>query len=129
MSAIAVAEQDFELSVVVSADNPIEKMSKKDVVDIYMGRFDTFPNGNEAQPIDLPDGSIEKQAFYMRLVGKNERKIKAYWSRLLFSGRAQPPEIAESTAQVESFIANSSSAIAYLPTADVTSEMKIVYQF
>jgi ABC-type phosphate transport system substrate-binding protein len=117
-----------QISVVVSANNPIEQMSKKDIIDIYMGRFNTFPNGLDAEPIDLPDGSAAKQAFYQRLVGKDERKIKAYLSRLLFSGRAQPPLSVSSAEEVEALVTQTQSSIAYVLTADVTQEMKIVYQ-
>lgn len=130
-NASFAAEQNdtIELVIVVNAKSAITRLNKKDVVDIYMGRFNTFPDGSSAAPIDSPDGSDEKKLFYQRLVGKDERKIKAYWSRLLFSGRAQPPIKAESETTVLELIRQTQGAIAYIPTSDVTSEMKIVYQF
>jgi hypothetical protein len=117
-----------EISVVVSIHNPIKSLSKKDVIDIYMGRFNTFPNGLDAEPMDLPDGSAEKKAFYERLVGKNERKIKAYWSRLLFSGRAQPPIYVESAQEINNLFGLDDNSIAYVFTENVTEEMKVVFQ-
>lgn len=122
------ANNAAEISVVVSIHNPIKKLSKKDVIDIYMGRFNTFPNGLDAEPVDLPDGSAEKKAFYERLVGKNERKIKAYWSRLLFSGRAQPPIYVESAKEINNLFSHDDNSIAYVFTENVTEEMKVVFQ-
>lgn len=122
-----VDSQSGDLVVVVSAQNTLTSLSKKQVVDIYMGRFKTFPNGSAVTPIDFPSGSVEKQTFYKQLVGKNERKVKAYWSRLLFSGRATPPLEAASKQDVISNL--SGNSMAYVYKSDVTPEMKIVYQF
>jgi hypothetical protein len=119
-------EKNLSLVVVVKAASPIERLSKKEVIDIYMGRFQTFPNGTPVAPIDFPAGSDEKKSFYKQLVGKDERKIKAYWSRLLFSGRATPPIQADSKQQVLEGL--NDQALAYLPANEVTQEMKIVYQ-
>jgi ABC-type phosphate transport system substrate-binding protein len=128
VSVAATPNDPIELVVVINAKSTISRLSKKDVVDIYMGRFNTFPDGSKAAPIDSPDGSDEKKLFYQRLVGKDERKIKAYWSRLLFSGRAQPPIKAQSAAAVHELVRQTQGAIAYIPTSDLTPEMKIVYQ-
>jgi hypothetical protein len=124
---INTEERIESLVVVVNAASSVQNLSKKQVIDIYMGRFNTFPDGTAAQPIDFPSGSREKQLFYERLVGKDEQKVKAYWSRLLFSGRATPPVKAESKLDVINLISN--QHLAYLDARDVTPEMKIVYQF
>lgn len=121
------AEKSLSLVVVVNAANPIQSLSKKEVIDIYMGRFKTFPDGQPVAPIDFPSGSEEKKSFYQQLVSKDERKIKAYWSRLLFSGRATPPIQADSKQQVLESL--NDQALAYVPAKEVTQEMKIVYQF
>lgn len=78
------------LVVVVSTQNAIDNLDKKQLIDIFMGRFKSFPNGDSVTPIDYFAGSSQRKAFYELLVGKSERKINAYWSRLLFSGRATP---------------------------------------
>ena len=117
------------LVVVVHDTNTISALSKKELIDIYMGRFKNFPNGSSATPIDYVKGSDQRKEFYQRLVGKSERKIDAYWSRLLFSGRATRPGQATSIAEIEKSLQQNPSAIAYISAANVTEEMKIVYQF
>lgn len=117
------------LVVVVNSKSSTGSLSKKDLVDIYMGRFNKFPNGESVLPIDFSSGSGNREAFYELLVGKSERKINAYWSRLLFSGRATPPQKVDSTAEVASIIKNDTHALAYLRASDVQPGMKIVYEF
>ncbi len=125
-AANASDEGAVPLVVVVKNSSSIVALSKKQVIDIYMGRFQTFPDGRPVKPVDFPAGSIEKKSFYQQLVGQDERKINAYWSRLLFSGRATPPVQADSKQQVIERL--DEQALAYVPVNDVTPEMKIVYQ-
>lgn len=117
------------LVVVVNKTNEISQLSKKQVIDIYMGRYLSFPDGKSVSPIDFPANSDIKQSFYLMLVNQSERKIKSYWSRLLFSGRAKPPIEAKSQENAIFLVEQTSDAIAYLLREQVTSEMKIVYQF
>lgn len=116
------------LVVVVDIDNPISALTKKEVIDIYMGRYKTFPDSRLVQAIDYPPGSSIKQLFYQLLVDRSERKINAYWSRLLFSGRAIPPKSTDSPEEVVSVLINNPNGLAYMPEHAVTSEMKIVYR-
>ena len=117
-----------DIVVVVSKANSISELSKREVIDIYMGRYITFPDGKSAKPLDLAKQSQLKNDFYLRLVDQNERKINAYWARLLFSGRAKPPESMASINEILSHLKMSESAIAYIPGSEVTDSVKVVYR-
>lgn len=120
--------QSSELVVVVNKDNTINSLSKREVIDIYMGRYVTFPNGTNAQPLDLPAKSALKNDFYLKLVNQDERKINAYWARLLFAGRAKPPEALNSIDEVLVKLRNSEFSIAYIPANELTADLKVVYR-
>ncbi|OUR68729.1 hypothetical protein A9Q73_03520, partial [Bermanella sp. 47_1433_sub80_T6] len=56
LSVTALAtEQD--LVVVVNINNPTSQMTKSQVIDLFMGRYIAFPNGEKATPIDLIDNN------------------------------------------------------------------------
>jgi len=69
-----------------------------------------------------------KNDFYVSLVNQDERKIKAYWARLLFSGRAKPPETLDSIAAILAKVEKINQAIAYIPATAVTDNVKVVYR-
>ncbi|MBO1256978.1 hypothetical protein J3L16_14885 [Alteromonas sp. 5E99-2] len=121
--------EDYTIVVVVNKQNDTSELSKKELIDIYMGRYQSFPNGSSAQPIDYPTGSDVKIQFYDGLIGQTETQINSYWSRLIFSGTAAPPLKAKNESDVFSLITNDKRSLAYLPKSKVTEEMKIVYQF
>lgn len=117
-----------ELVVVVNKNNTTNSLSKNEVIDIYMGRYITFPDGGNAKPLDLPSQSDYKNAFYLQLVKQTESKINAYWARLLFSGRAKPPESVSSVEEALQQLQNSEKVIAYIPESEMTDNLKVVYR-
>lgn len=118
-----------EFVVVVNKKNSINALSKREIIDIYMGRYLTFPDGKVSQPLDLPAQSALKNDFYQQLVNKTEQKINAYWARLLFSGRAKPPLQASSVEDALNKVEASQFAIGYIPKSQITDAVKVVYQF
>jgi hypothetical protein len=42
---------------VVSAKSQVQELSKNQVIDIFLGRANRFPNGEPAVPIDQAEGS------------------------------------------------------------------------
>lgn len=120
---------DYAIVVVVNKKNDTSHLSKKEVIDIYMGRYRSFPNGLSAQPIDYPKSSGIKKQFYKYLIRQTESQINSYWSRLIFSGTATPPIEVKQESDIVSIIESDERSLAYLPINKVTQEMKIVYQF
>lgn len=122
----AVAE---ELLVVVSTESNIDSLTKNQVVDLFMGRYVTFPNGEKAKVFDLASKSQIKVSFYKQLVNRSEAQIDAYWARLLFSGRSAPPEEVNSPEKLVMGIKGSMQGIGYISSRDLTNSLKVVYRF
>jgi hypothetical protein len=117
-----------DLVIVVNKNNSINELSKNEVIDIYMGRYMTFPDGKSAKPLDLPANSKLKSDFYLKLVNQSEQKINAYWARVFFSGRAKPPESVESIDDALNQLKDSEFGIAYIPESKLTDTVKVVYR-
>ncbi len=128
-SHFSLSAEEHTIVVVVHKQNDTTQLTKKELIDIYMGRYRSFPNGASAQPIDYPTGSDIKIKFYDYLIRQTETQINSYWSRLIFSGAATPPHKTKEESEVVSLITNDERSLAYLPKNKVTPEMKIVYQF
>ena len=101
--------------IVVKADADIEKLSKKQVISLFLGRTKFLPSGEKAQALDFPIESPKRASFYHALTGKNIADIDAYWARLKYSGKASPPTPVDSDEQIIALVSSVSAAIAYLP--------------
>lgn len=118
-----------ELVVVVNAENPVSSLSSRQLVDLYMGRYNSYPSGESANTMDLPERSEERELFYRLLVGKSAAQVNAYWARLLFTGKSEPPKTLGSPEDVISLVKGNINAIAYIKEADLVDGLKVVYRF
>jgi len=115
-----------ETVVIVHPSNSVSELSQKVVKKLYLAKSDTFPGGAKATPVDQPEQSAIRDIFYQKVTGKNPSKIKSYWSKMIFSGKASPPAILANDAEVKSWIAANSNGIGYIDKAGVDASVKVV---
>jgi ABC-type phosphate transport system substrate-binding protein len=103
-----------DLVVIVSARNPVAALRADQVAAIFLGQSVRFPDGAEAVPYDLRLGTPLRDEFYARVTNKTPALVKAHWSKMVFTGRGQPPaELPDSTA-VRRKVADDLGAIGYI---------------
>jgi len=118
-------EQD--LVVVVNINNPTSKMTKSQVIDLFMGRYIAFPDGEKATPIDLIDDNDIKILFYQNMLGMSLARVNAYWSRVKFTGRVKPSFKVPSEASLIAHMESSPLSIGYMKRTNLTKHLKVVY--
>jgi ABC-type phosphate transport system substrate-binding protein len=106
-----------DVVAVVSAKSAVKDLTPTQVADIFLGRVSHFPNGLLAVPIDQRDGSPERDQFYAKITGKTPAQVKAYWSKIIFTGRGQPPKSVLTDIDVKKFVTANVGAIGYIDTA------------
>ena len=115
-----------DVVTVVSAKSAITSLSKNQAADIFLGRSNHFPDGARAVPLDLPEGSAVRDEFYERVAGKSPPQLKAHWSKIIFTGRGQPPKMVENSAQLKKLLAANLSAIGYIDAAEVDPSVRVL---
>jgi len=115
-----------EVDVVVSAKNPITKLSKAQVAAIFLGNTSRFPDGSQAVPIDQIEGAAVRDEFYREFTGKSPAQIKAHWSKIIFTGRGQPPREVSSSVELKKLLANNPHAIGYIEPGQVDDGVKVL---
>lgn len=118
-----------EMVVIINAENEVEKLNKEEVIGLFMGRNNAFPNGTNAFPFDQDVQSDSRNDFYLKLTKKSAVQINAYWARLVFSGRATPPPALSNSEVTLSTVRENPGAIAYIDSKDIDSSVKVVYRF
>ena len=103
-----------DVVAVVSARSPITSLATNHVADIFLGKTSRFPDGTLAVPIDLQEDSPARERFYNQLTGKSPAQMKAHWSKIIFTGRGQPPREVASSAAARKAIADNPNAIGYI---------------
>lgn len=115
-----------QVVAVVSTQNPVSTLKKEQIADIFLGNTSRFPDGSKAVPIDQTEGSAVRDEFYLKFSGKSPAQIKAHWSKIIFTGRGEPPREVSNSAQVKKRIASHPHDIGYIDQSDVDDSVKVL---
>ncbi|CUI04040.1 phosphate ABC transporter substrate-binding protein [Massilia antarctica] len=115
-----------DLVVIVSAKSPVASMRADQVADIFLGQAGTFPDGAEAVALDQRIGTGLRDEFYARVTAKTPALLKAYWTKMIFTGRGQPPQEAPDSATVRRMVADNPALIGYIDKAALDHSVKAV---
>jgi ABC-type phosphate transport system substrate-binding protein len=123
---LGMATAHGDVVAVVSGRNAVVSLSKNQLVDIFLGRSVRFPNGDPAVPIDQAEGTDARNEFYSRFAGKTATQIKAHWSKVIFTGRGQPPRAVSNSAEIKKLLASNLNVIGYIEESAVDDSVKVV---
>jgi len=125
VSPLLQAEPGQSLVVIVNPAIGVQHLSRREVLDIFLGRYRTFPSGSSALPIDLDISSNERKQFYQLLAHKEPADMGSYWARLTFSGKISPPFAVMDAHMAIDIVANNPNAIAYVDRSTVESDRRV----
>lgn len=126
LTATSVAQAG--VVVVMSSKSDVSSLSKAQVAQIFMAKTDALPNGRVAKPVDQAEGSAVRNEFYDKVADKSAAQMKAYWSQLTFTGKAQPPRKVSGDAAVKAALGDNPAAIGYISDGAVDGSVKVVFK-
>jgi len=115
-----------DLVIIVSAKNPVAALRAEQVADIFLAQNGRFPNGASAVAIDHAIGSDLRDAFYQRVASKSPSLVKAYWTKMVFTGRASPPKEAPGNEAMRKLVAGNLELIGYIDRDALDDSVKAV---
>jgi ABC-type phosphate transport system substrate-binding protein len=116
-----------DVVAVVGARSPITNLSKNEVMAIFLGKRTRFPDGSSAVPIDQSEGSAAREEFYSQYADMSAAQIKAFWSKIIFTGRGQPPKAVANAEEAKKLVATNPNAITYIDRTMLDTSVKVVF--
>jgi ABC-type phosphate transport system substrate-binding protein len=120
-SGAAVAD----IAIIANPEFAADSATADDVKRLFLGKA-TGVSGVNATPVDHKSGGEEWAQFYGTVVGKSAGQLRAYWSRLIFTGKGKPPKALGNDEEVVSAVAGDASLIGYVDVDAVTGDVKIL---
>jgi ABC-type phosphate transport system substrate-binding protein len=124
--SLAQARAIADVVAVVSTKSAVTTLTKAEVTDIFLGKVTRFPNGALAVPLDQAEGAVARDEFYAKVAGKSPAQIKAFWSKIIFTGRGQPPKEVANSIEMKKRIAENPAAIGYIEENLVDDSVRVV---
>ncbi|MGB3666881.1 MAG: phosphate ABC transporter substrate-binding protein [Bermanella sp.] len=113
--------------VVVGKGSPIGASNESDVVKAFLGKKKDL-GGVSVIPVDQGEGNPARNDFYANVVKKSEAQLKSYWSRLIFTGKGQAPQVVGGDAEVKNMVATNPNIIGYIDESAVDGSVKVIYK-
>lgn len=95
--------------VVVSNNLKGSSFSGAEIKRIFLGEITSIKN--RRVHLIYPSYSSDEIVVLSKFVGKgsNVRNLKSYWSKMIFTGRGNPPDTAESDAELRRYLTDDNS--------------------
>jgi hypothetical protein len=74
----------------------------------------------------LRSGSAARDEFYDSYAGMSAALLKAHWSKIIFTGRGQPPEEVANDSAAKEFLSKNPHAIGYIARELVDDSVKML---
>ena len=114
-----------DVAVIVHPTNK-NTFAVSDVESIFMLKKSTFTDGSKATPFYLSGDETSRNIFNEKALGKSSSQLKAYWSKLVFTGKGTPPPELATSADAVAKVAADPTAVAYVDKSAVTPAVKVV---
>lgn len=97
----------------------VTALTADQVSQIYLGRSSSLPGGQAVQPLDQAEGSPARDQFAQKVLGRSEQQLRSYWSRMIFTGKGQPPRALAGSADVLRQVAGNPGFIGYVDSKEI----------
>ena len=115
--------------IVVVGHPSAPQLTKSEAEQIFLGKTRLFPNKTAVKPFDLPESEQIYAHFYQQLANKTPLVLRAYWSRMIFTGSGEPPKTVEDADELKQMIAEDPRVLGYLDREDVDASVKVLLSF
>ena len=117
-----------EVAVIVNPSNG-DALDKDSISRLFLNKAKAFPSGTQAEPIALEEGAAATDEFNGKVLNKTAAQLTAFWSKLVFTGKGQPPKALSSDADVVAAVAANAGAIGYVDASAVNDSVRVVATF
>jgi len=121
VSSVAFAE----IAIIVNPNNTND-VDVEAIKRIFLRKQSDFADGSPALAIDQNESSQVVSEFNKKVLGRSANQLKAYWAKLIFTGKGTPPTKVESDAEVLKIIASEPDKIGFVDSANVDGTVKVI---
>jgi hypothetical protein len=124
-TSLGMAAED-PIVVIVNPAAGVSRLTREEATNLFMGRQRYLGKGLVALPVEMVEPEEVRARFYERLVNLPLPQVRAYWARVYFSGKAQPPRQTSSAAETLDVVAANKGAIGFVLQSKLDRRVKPV---
>ncbi|RVT47655.1 phosphate ABC transporter substrate-binding protein [Rheinheimera sediminis] len=115
-----------QVAVIVHATNQ-QALTESDIKNLFTGKLKSFPDGNPVIVLNLPEGDPNQSLFNQKVLGRSDAQVKAFWSKLMFTGKGTPPKEVTAEEMIK-LVSENPSTIGIVDSAAVSDKVRVLIQ-
>ena len=115
------------ISVIVHPDNKDSVLEAKQIKKMFMGKVKQTSSGQKVIAVNQPESSSVTAEFNKKVLKKTNARLKAYWTKMIMSGKGAKPEEEADNAAIKLWVASHINAIGYIDSGAVDETVKVVF--
>jgi len=116
-----------DVAIIVHPSNG-NSFEHEDIQRIFLDKDAFYPDGSEVVVVGQESGVLVDE-FNDKVLERDKAQLRAYWAKLMFTGKGFPPKpLADDTAVI-SAVAGSAKTIGFVNKSAVTDAVKVVATF
>ncbi|WP_027671661.1 phosphate ABC transporter substrate-binding protein [Rheinheimera baltica] len=112
--------------VVIGNPANTNSVSAEELQRLYTGKSSSFANGDSVVPLNLSDANALRASFDEKAMGRSSSQIKAYWSKLVFTGKGTPPKEVNTEEEMVKLVSNNPNLLGYVSSGTDVSSVKVL---
>lgn len=117
-----------DIAVIVHPSNS-NAMDSSEISRLFLGKSKKFPDGSVAIPLNQIETTSATGQFNSKALKKSSSQLKAYWSKLVFTGKGSPPKSVDNNVAVIDLVASNPNIIGYVDSSAITDKVKVLTTF
>ncbi|NOX09342.1 MAG: phosphate ABC transporter substrate-binding protein [Gammaproteobacteria bacterium] len=115
-----------DIAVITNPATEIDSLTVKQIKSIFMVRNKKFPDGNSVIPVDQNAKNLIRIHFNKQILGRSESQIRAYWGKMIFSGKKKPPRIVGDDKEVKAYVSSTIGSLGYIDSSSIDDSVKVL---
>jgi len=114
--------------VIANKASGVDALTASQVKALFLQKAKSLPSGSTAVLGDQSKNSTVRSEFGNKVLGKNPKKLKRYWSKRIFSGKGIPPKVIGDDEAMKAWVAKTPNSLGYINAAALDSSVKAVFK-
>ncbi len=124
----AAGTLDVQAGAIVAAkDSPFAAMDTEEAKKMFLGREASI--GGQGVTVVYQKEGETRTTFENKILGKTGADLTAYWSKLIFTGRAQAPVEVSGDGDVKTKVNSTPGAVGYVNDGAVDGSIKVLFKY
>lgn len=115
-----------EVAIVANPGTKVSALTVDEVKDYWLGKNPAWPDGTKAVVMDQDESSKVRDDFYNAVFFKSPSQVKAFWARIVFTGKGTAPQTLRDNAAIKKWVAETPGALGYVDATAVDGSVKVM---